>query len=133
MAINLAYQNDNGEEFAIDAQILHPHDLLETWIGLSNPRLTNLDDEIQSVDISQINLTQMLETIYNSYLPGLRVLSTKIFFLGERNDYNIKISYDGQGIFNTQTVRIRNYSLETSTQSDYRINHARDFVNKLTA
>ncbi|WP_180039336.1 hypothetical protein [Acinetobacter sp. YH12100] len=134
MPIHLGYENADSDEIRVNGYILHPHNLLETWIVLTNPTLiSSYDEEEQDFDITQVDLKEILEEIYNQYLPGLRVLSTKIFFLdSEGSDCNIGIEYKGQGIINTQNITITDYTLSAANSDDYRIHQARELVKKLS-
>lgn len=132
MTIKLKYNNEDGDELGINAQILHPHNFVETWIVLTTPTLTDQNNEDHLVDISQIDLKQILEKVYNYFLPGLRVLSTKIYFMGDQNDYSVNITYHGQGIFNTQAIYITDYSLVKVDLPDYRIKHAKELLSRIS-
>ena len=132
MTIKLKYTNDKGDDFNINVQILHPHFFLETWIVLTNPTLTDHSNRDHAVDISQIDLKQILEKVYNFFIPGLRVLSTKIYFIDTQGDYRIQIKYDGHGIFNTQAIYIYDYSFIETEPSDYRIRHLKELLSKIS-
>ncbi len=130
--IQFGYQDDEGNDFNVEGYILHPHNLLETWIVFTNLSATIDDEDIQDLPIVDINLKNILEKTYNEFLPGLRVLSTRIYYLGPDNrNYQIGIDFSGQGILNTQTISIKSYSAEHIDADDKRVKYAREFIRKL--
>ena len=134
MIIPLEYQYDSDYMFNINAHIWHPHHYLETWIVLTEPTLNSYEGKLQPCHCHLIDIKKILEHIYNFYLPGLRVLSTKIFFVDhDENEYIIEIQYNGQGIFNTQSINILNFRLELADFHDHRIRKVRELLNNLVA
>ncbi|PJG42625.1 hypothetical protein XA39_12040 [Acinetobacter tandoii] len=134
MTIPLEYQYDSNFMFNINARIWHPHHYLETWIVLTEPTLKSYEGTLQACDYHLIDFKQILERIYNFYLPDLRVLSTKIFFVDrDENEYIIEIQYSGQGIFNTQSINILNFRLELADFQDHRICKVRELLNNMVA
>ena len=134
MTIPLEYQYDSNFMFNINAHIWHPHHYLETWIVLTEPTLKSDEGKLQACDHNLIDFKKILERIYNFYLPGLRVLSTKFFFVDrDKNEYIIEIQYSGQGIFNTQSINILNFRLELADFQDHRVRKVRELLNNFVA
>ena len=134
MAIQLEYQYDSDLKLNIEAHIWHPQNYLETWIVLTNPSLKSLDGTLQPCNYSLIDFQKILEQVYNFYLPGLRVLSTKIFFIDiDESEYVINIGYSGQGIINTQSIKILGFNLSPVDFQDHRVRKVRELIHKLAA
>ncbi len=117
MAISLGYKNRSGDFINLEAEIVHPEHLLETWIILSNAFMEEGEEQLS---IEKIDFKQCLEDIFNTRLTGLNVgLTRSYYFDAEHRAHEIHFSYQ-RLLSNPEHICIEEFKYEPLTEEDKR-------------